>query len=51
LVVLDPEQIIDRATFEEPATGSEGMRSVLDHRAPVAREGTLQDDVRPGRGV
>ena len=51
LVVFDPHVVIDRATFEEPATFSEGMRWVLIHGVPVIRDGQLQDDVRPGRGV
>ena len=51
LVVFDPAEIIDRATFEEPATFSRGMQWVLVHGVPVVRDGVLQDDVRPGRGV
>jgi N-acyl-D-aspartate/D-glutamate deacylase len=51
LVVFDPATVIDRATFERPATFSEGMRHVLVNGVFVVRHGALRDDVRPGRAV
>jgi N-acyl-D-aspartate/D-glutamate deacylase len=51
LVVFDPETVLDRADFEDPAVFSEGMRHVLVHGVPVVRDGELRDDVRPGRAV
>jgi N-acyl-D-aspartate/D-glutamate deacylase len=51
LTVFDPESVQDRATFEEPALFSTGIRHVLVHGEFVVRDGELRDDVRPGRGV
>lgn len=51
ITVLDPERVIDRATFENPAQYSEGIPDVLVGGVFVVRDGKLVEDVMPGRGV
>ena len=51
LAVFDPERVIDRATYQEPALPPEGMRHVLVNGVPVVRDGRLQEGVAPGRPV
>jgi dihydroorotase len=51
LVVFDPERVIDRATFEEPARFSEGMRYVLVNGVPVVSDGRFREGVSPGLPV
>lgn len=51
ITVFDPEKIIDRATFDDPALPSEGVRFVLVNGVPVVREGQLVEDVLPGQPV
>ena len=51
VVVFDPDRIIDRATYEEPAQYAEGMRYVLVGGAFIVREGRLVDDATPGRPI
>jgi N-acyl-D-aspartate/D-glutamate deacylase len=49
LVVLDAEQVVDLATFEDPATFPAGIRDVIVNGVPVVRGGIQHDDARPGR--
>ena len=51
LVVFDPERIIDKATFAEPARFSEGIQWVLVGGTSVVREGRLMENARPGRAI
>jgi N-acyl-D-aspartate/D-glutamate deacylase len=51
IVVFDPERIVDRATYEEPARYAEGMRYVLVLGEFVVREGRLVEGATPGRPV
>ncbi len=51
LSVFDAAQVIDRATFDNPAQYSEGMKFVLVNGVPVVRNGSLVDGVAPGRGL
>jgi dihydroorotase len=51
LVVFDPGTILDRATFAEPATPSQGIDHVLVGGTFVVRDGVLVESARPGRGV
>jgi N-acyl-D-aspartate/D-glutamate deacylase len=51
LVVFDPQQIIDRATFAEPALPSYGMQHVLVNGAFVVRDGQVQQGSYPGQPV
>jgi N-acyl-D-amino-acid deacylase len=50
IVVFDPNQIADVATFEEPNRRSIGMRFVLVNGQLVIDEGK-QTDARPGKGL
>jgi N-acyl-D-aspartate/D-glutamate deacylase len=51
LTIFDPARVIDRATFENPAQYSEGIPYVLVNGVPVVRNGVLQENVAPGRGI
>jgi N-acyl-D-aspartate/D-glutamate deacylase len=51
LVILDPERIIDRATYEEPARYSEGIKYVLVNGVIVVKESEFQSGILPGRAV
>ncbi|MBV9308146.1 MAG: amidohydrolase family protein [Acidobacteriaceae bacterium] len=51
LTIFDPERVIDRATFENPAQYSEGIPYVLVNGALVVKDSTLQESVLPGRGI
>lgn len=51
LTIFDPQVIIDKSTFQDPAKYSEGIRFVLVNGVPVVKDGQLQSDVYPGRAV
>jgi dihydroorotase len=51
ITVFDPERVMDRATFENPAQYSEGIPFVLVNGVVVVRDGQLVDGVAPGRGL
>ena len=51
LTIFDPQLIIDKSTFQEPAKYSEGIRFVLVNGVPVVKDGQLQSGVFPGRPV
>ena len=51
ITIFDPEQIIDQATYEEPSRYSTGIHYVLVNGAIVVKEGTLLENVFPGKGV
>jgi dihydroorotase len=51
VAVFDPARVIDRATFQDPAQYSEGMRFVLVAGTPVVRNGALVEGVNPGKGL
>jgi len=51
LAVFDPDKVIDRATFENPAQYSEGFKYVLVNGVPVVSNGKLVDGVYPGIGI
>ena len=51
LVVFDPQRIVDRATFAEPALPSEGIAHVLVNGQFVVRDGEPQWDSHPGQPV
>jgi len=51
LAIFDPKQVLDRATFDDPALPSLGFQWVLVAGIPVIAEGRLQPDARPGRGL
>jgi dihydroorotase len=51
IAVIDPERVIDKATFDSPARYSEGFPYVLVSGVFVVRDGKLVEGVAPGRGV
>jgi len=51
ITIFNPEQVIDRATFENPAQYSDGIPYVLVQGAFVVKDGTLIEGVAPGRPV
>ncbi len=50
LVVFDPDQVSDRASYEHPATASVGFDHVLVGGVAVVSDGHLSDNL-PGRAV
>lgn len=51
ITVFDPNTLIDRATYREPAQYSEGIEYVLVNGTLVVDGGELVDGVAPGRPV
>jgi dihydroorotase len=51
VTIFDPAQVIDTATYEEPAKYSVGIKYVLVNGVLVVKEGQLQSEVAPGRPV
>jgi N-acyl-D-glutamate deacylase len=51
IVVFDPETITDLATFTDPAQVSSGMQHVIVNGTFVIRDGALDVEAMPGRGV
>lgn len=51
LTIFDPERVIDRATFAEPAQASAGIVYVLVNGTIVVRNEKLVDGATPGRPV
>jgi len=51
LAIFDPERVLDRATFREPALASQGIQHVLVGGVAVVRDGRLEAGVTPGRAV
>ena len=51
LVVFDTARIIDRATYEQPAVYSEGMRQVIVGGRFVVRDGRVVEAATPGAPI
>jgi N-acyl-D-aspartate/D-glutamate deacylase len=51
VVVFDPVQFRDRATYEASTQASAGVRHLVVSGEPVIRDGALALDARPGRPV
>ncbi len=51
ITIFDPEQIIDQATYEEPAIYSKGIVYVLVNGTVVVKNSRLQDGIFPGKAV
>ena len=51
ITVFDADRVNDRATFDNPAQYSEGIPYVLVNGAFVVKDGQLQQNVAPGRGL
>ena len=51
LMMFDPHQVIDCATYQEPTLAPKGMPHVLVNGVPVVKNGIVDDRVSPGRGI
>lgn len=51
LTIFDPQAIVDKSTFQEPAKYSEGIRFVLVNGVVVVKDGQPQTGSYPGRAV
>lgn len=51
ITIFDPDLIIDRATFAEPARASDGIVHVLIDGEFVVQECQLLEDTRPGKAI
>ena len=51
IVVFDPQTVIDRGTYADPARSPQGIRHVIVNGTPVLVDGQLLDNARPGRAV
>ena len=51
IVVFDPENVIDRGTYEDPARPPEGIRYVIVSGVVALDDGELATTARPGRAV
>ena len=49
LVVFDPAEVRDNATYQAPTLPSGGIVHVLVNGAPVVRDGQFQDGLNAGR--
>jgi N-acyl-D-aspartate/D-glutamate deacylase len=50
ITVFDPNTVADRSTYQQPALTSVGFKFVLVNGVPVVMDGTVRDNVFPGRG-
>lgn len=48
LTIFDPQTVTDRATFQEPARESAGIKFVIVNGVMVVKDGQLQEKVHPG---
>jgi len=51
ITIFDPATVIDRATFEQPALYSEGIRHVLVGGTFVVRDEKIVENVKPGKAI
>lgn len=51
IVVFDPDTVIDRGTYSDPAQSPAGIHYVFVNGVLVLENGQLIDDARPGRAV
>jgi N-acyl-D-aspartate/D-glutamate deacylase len=51
LAIFDSAKVEDKATYDNPAQYAEGIPWVVVNGVPVVREGKLQTDIFPGRGL
>lgn len=51
LTIFDPATVIDRATFEQPAQYSTGIRHVLIGGVFVVRDEKIIEDAKPGKAI
>ena len=51
LVLFDPNTVIDKSTYDEPNTPSNGIKYVLVDGVPVVKSGRIQEGLNPGKPV
>jgi hypothetical protein len=51
IAIFDPNTVIDKATFQQPASYSYGFHYVLVDGTPVVREGKLDETHQPGQPI
>jgi N-acyl-D-aspartate/D-glutamate deacylase len=51
LTIFDPQSIIDRSTFQEPAKYADGIKFVLVNGVLVVKDSELQPGTFPGRPI
>ncbi len=51
ITIFDPDRVIDRATFNEPAQGSDGIEHVLVNGRFIVRDAILLENFYPGKAV
>jgi len=51
ITIFDPDQIIDQATYEDPALYSKGIHHVLVNGVVVVNQGALVENIFPGKGI
>ena len=49
--IFDPQSIVDKSTFQEPAKYAEGIKFVLVNGVLIVKDGQLQSNTYPGRPV
>ncbi|HBC78053.1 MAG TPA: D-glutamate deacylase [Bacteroidales bacterium] len=49
ITIFDPENILDQATYEEPAKYSRGISYVIVNGNVIVRNGQLLEDIYPGK--
>lgn len=51
LTIFDPQSIVDKSTFQDPAQYAEGIKFVLVNGVVIVKDGELQSNIYPGRAV
>jgi N-acyl-D-glutamate deacylase len=51
IILFDPDKVIDKATYQQPAQYSYGFRDVLVGGAFVVRDGKLDETALPGQAI
>ena len=51
LTIFDPQSIVDKSTFQEPAKYAEGIKFVVVNGVLIVKDGHLQSNIYPGRPV
>jgi N-acyl-D-aspartate/D-glutamate deacylase len=51
IAVFDPATVIDKSTYQSPATPAVGFKFVLVNGVPVVRDGAVVDGIFPGRAA
>jgi len=51
ITIFDPEEILDQATYEEPARYSKGIIYVIVNGVIVVEDSRLLENIFPGKGV